>query len=189
MSAFSVPVCDAPLSKSIRSTEQEKEIQLHQLQHQLKLQQLYQDATHVIVQRSSQMEIDLDQTAMLLCQEMQAEADRSMIVCQLQSCLAWEQEHRILAMAAMSTLIAQLRLKDQELLAQADDHSNTKAQLERANWLLAKMGASTPEPDQRLKAVGTAVLADMGPADAPCCCHPDQIIRQKSTYGGCMDNN
>lgn len=64
-----------------------------------------------------------------------------------------------------------------------------QAQLERANWLLAKMGASTPEPDQRLEAVGTAVLADTGPADAPCCCHSDQIIRQKSTYGGCMDNN
>ncbi len=75
------------------------------------------------------MEIDLDQTALLLCQEMQAGADRDKTICQLQAHLAWEQEHRILAMAAMSTLTAQLRLKDQELLAQADERSNTKVQI------------------------------------------------------------
>lgn len=75
------------------------------------------------------MEIDLDQTALLLCQEMQAGADRNVTICQLQAHLAWEREHHILAMAAMSTLTAQLRLKDQELLTQADEHSNTKVQI------------------------------------------------------------
>jgi len=88
-----------------------------------------QDASHVIVQRSFQMEIDLDQTAVLLCQEMQEGADRNVTICQLQARLAWEQEHRILAMAAMSTLTAQVQLKDQELLAQADEHSKTKVQV------------------------------------------------------------
>lgn len=73
--------------------------------------------------------MDLDQTALLLCQEMQAGADRDVTICQLQAHLAWEREHRILAMAAMSTLTAQLRLKDQELLTQADEHSNTKVQI------------------------------------------------------------
>ncbi len=82
-----------------------------------------------MVQRSFQVEIDLDQTALLLCQEMQAGADRDVTICQLQAHLAWEREHRILAMAATSTLTAQLRLKDQELLAQADEHSNTKVQI------------------------------------------------------------
>ncbi len=75
------------------------------------------------------MEIDLDQTALLLCQEMQAGADRDVTVCQLQAHCAWERQHRILAMAAMSTLTAQVRFKDQELLAQADEHSNTKVQI------------------------------------------------------------
>lgn len=75
------------------------------------------------------MEIDLDQTALLLCQEMQTGADRDKTICQLQAHLAWEREHRILAMAAMSTLTAHLQLKDQELLAQADKHSKSKVQV------------------------------------------------------------
>ncbi|KAL0029031.1 hypothetical protein WJX77_000568 [Trebouxia sp. C0004] len=161
MSAFSIAACDATLSKSTSSTKQDTEDQLRQLQHQLKLQHLYQDATHVIVQRSFQMEIDLDQTAVLLCQEMQAGAHRDVSICQLEACFAWEQEHRILAMAAIATLTAQLRLKDQELLAQADEHNNTKAQLECANLLLANMGTKAPETNQQGKAVVTAVLADM----------------------------
>ena len=75
------------------------------------------------------MEIDLDQTAVLLCEEMQAIADRDVKICQLQARCAWEQEHCKLAMAALSTVNAQLQLKNQELLAQADEHSNTKVQV------------------------------------------------------------
>lgn len=63
-----------------------------------------------------------------------------------------------------------------------------QAQLERANLLLAKMGASKPETDQQDEAVGTAVLADVRPADTPCCGHSEQIIKQKSTSGDCKDN-
>ncbi len=62
-----------------------------------------------------------------------------------------------------------------------------QAQLERANLFLAKMGASTPETDQQDEAVGT-VLADVRPADTPCCGHSEQIIKQKSTSGDCKDN-
>ncbi|KAA6418144.1 MAG: hypothetical protein FRX49_11907 [Trebouxia sp. A1-2] len=89
----------------------------------------------------------------------------------------------------MSTLTAQLRLKDQQLSAQADEHSKTKVQvqLERANLLLANMGAFAPGTAWRDNAIVTAVLADMRPADTPCCCHSEQSIRQKSTSGGCMD--
>ncbi len=50
-----------------------------------------------------------------------------------------------------------------------------QAQLERANLLLANMGAITPETDQRNEAIGTAVLADMRPADTPCCCHSEHF--------------
>lgn len=78
------------------------------------------------------MEIDLDQTGILLCEEMQAGAERDAAICQLQACLAWAQEQRILAMASMSTLTAQLRLKDQQLSAQADEHSKTKVQVPHA---------------------------------------------------------
>ncbi|KAL0040187.1 hypothetical protein WJX79_010596 [Trebouxia sp. C0005] len=132
------------------------EKQLHQLRDQLTLQHLYQDATHVIVQRAIQMEIDLDQTGILLCEEMQAGAERDAAICQLQACLAWAQEQRILAMASMSTLTAQLRLKDQQLSAQADEHSKTKVQLERANLLLANMGAFAPGTAWRDNAINKA---------------------------------
>ena len=73
------------------------------------------------------------------------------------------------------------------LATAADDLTLLQAQLERSNLLLAKMGASTPETDQQDEAVGT-VLVDVRPADTPCCCHSEQIIKQKSTSGDCKDN-
>ena len=79
-----------------------------------------QDASHIMVQKSAQMEIDLDQTAALLCQEMQDTADRDAAMCQLKAQLAWERDQRIMAMAAIFTLNAQLQLKNHELGRAAD---------------------------------------------------------------------
>ncbi len=88
------------------------------------------------MQNSAQVEIDLDQTAALLCQEMQEAAERDITVFQLRTYLAWEREHRDLAMAAVSTLNAQLQHKDCELQAALDENCRSKVcLLSSYNWL------------------------------------------------------
>ena len=55
-----------------------------------------------MAQRSAQLEIDLDQTAASLCEEMSHAADRKACMSQLQERYMFEQEHRQLAEAAAS---------------------------------------------------------------------------------------
>ena len=88
-----------------------------------------QDATHVMVQRSLQMESDLDETAALLCQEMQDTADRDVTIRQLQAQIATERKHHLLAMAAVSSLSVQVQMRDQELGAAADQRAKIKANI------------------------------------------------------------
>lgn len=98
-----------------------------------------------MVQKSAQMEIDLDQTAALLCQQMQEAADRDAAMCQLQAQLAWERDQRIMAMAAIFPLNAQLQLKNHELGRAADMNIRLKVCLmltctAASGWLLCIIG-------------------------------------------------
>ena len=76
-----------------------------------------QDASHVMVQRAAQVEIDLDQTAAMLCDEMQQSAKRNAVLQQLTAHLAWERENGRLATAAVCILDAELQQKARDLEA------------------------------------------------------------------------
>lgn len=82
-----------------------------------------------MVQRSLQMESDLDETAALLCQEMRDTADRDATIRQLQAQIATERKHHLLAMAAVSSLSVQVQMRDQELVALADENTRIKANI------------------------------------------------------------
>ena len=75
------------------------------------------------------MESDLDETAALLCQEMQDTADRDVTIRQLQAQIATERKHHLLAMAAVSSLSMQVQMRDQELGAVTDEHTKIKANI------------------------------------------------------------
>ena len=71
----------------------------------------------MMVQRSAGLQIDFDQIAALLCQEMQDAADRDVFLIQLQAYSAHERGLRIVALAAVSTLSVQVQQQRQELVA------------------------------------------------------------------------
>ena len=64
-----------------------------------------------MVQRAAQIEVDLDQTAVMLCDEMQVNTRLDVSIHQVKGHLAWEREHGQLAMAAVRILDAELRQK------------------------------------------------------------------------------
>ena len=74
-----------------------------------------QDGTHVMVQRAAQLEIDLDQTAAMLCDELDHSAERDATIAKLEAHKYFEQEHNRMAMATVSSLSYQLCAKDQAL--------------------------------------------------------------------------
>ena len=74
-----------------------------------------QDASHVIVQRASQVEVDLDQAAAMLCHEMQEGCERQAAIGQLAEQLVMQKKHSCMAMTAVSVLGAQLQQKASDL--------------------------------------------------------------------------
>ena len=70
-----------------------------------------QEASHVMVQRAAQLEIDLDQTAAMLCHELEDAAERNTAMQQLNGHLAWERENSCMAMTGVSILYAELQQK------------------------------------------------------------------------------
>ena len=76
-----------------------------------------QAATHVMVQRSAVLQIDLDQTADMLCETMQDAVylETQLLAAQTRS----EQERylRVIAMAVVTTLTSKVELQQQKLSA------------------------------------------------------------------------
>lgn len=68
-----------------------------------------------MVQRSAQLEIDLDQTAAMLCDEMAQGAQNNAAMVKLQELYALEQKHCTLALTALSGLNIQCCTRTQEV--------------------------------------------------------------------------
>lgn len=113
-------------------------LQLQRLQGQLQQQHLYQDATHIMVQRAAQLEVDFDQTAAMLCDEMIQRADCQAAVKRFQELYALEQKHCTMTRAALSGTKFQLYVQHQELHQTRDQLSTALAKLKAAENLLAQ---------------------------------------------------
>ena len=87
-------------------------------------------ATHGMVQRSAQMELDLDHTAAMLCDEMTQGAESNAAMIRLRELYVREQSHCRLAMAALSGLKIQLCIRDQELHQSKDQLSEALVSLQ-----------------------------------------------------------
>lgn len=74
-----------------------------------------QGAAHIMVQRSAQLEADLDQTAAMLCDEMTQGAKNNAAMVKLQELYALEQKHCTLALTALSGLNIQCCTHNQEV--------------------------------------------------------------------------
>lgn len=74
-----------------------------------------QDATHIMIQRAAQVEVDLDHTAAMLCDEMTQGAANSAAMLKVQGLYALEQKHFRMAMAALSDSNLHLCIRHQEL--------------------------------------------------------------------------
>lgn len=70
----------------------------------------------MMVQRSAGLEVDLDQVAALLCQELQDVADRDALMSKVQASCLYERDLCNIAMVAMSTLSVQVRQQRHELM-------------------------------------------------------------------------
>lgn len=68
-----------------------------------------------MVQRSAQLEVDFDQTAAMLCDEMIQRAECQAALNRFQELYALEQKHCVMTMAALSGTKFQLGVQDQEL--------------------------------------------------------------------------
>lgn len=143
-------------SVGCNTAEQQDCEQVEKLQAQLAVQHLYQDASHVMVQRAAQVEIDLDQTAAMLCDEMQQTAKRNAVLQQLTAHLVWERENGRLATAAVCILDAELQQKARDLEAVKHELFITQARLERADSLLATSLNAAQVPDGALRPDCTA---------------------------------
>lgn len=82
-----------------------------------------QDATHVMVQRAAQLEVDFDQTAAMLCEEMTQRAECQTAVNKFQELYALEQKRCMMTMAALSGTKFQLYVQHQELHQSRDQLS------------------------------------------------------------------
>ena len=111
-----------------------------------------QDATHVLVQRSAQTEIDLDLTAVMLCDEMTQGAANRAAMLKLQEMYALEQKHCKMAMTVTSGLNLQLCIRDQELR-----QSN-----EQLLATLVSFGIIVFSPDPRSSHMKQSCLTDCG---------------------------
>ena len=76
-----------------------------------------QAATHVMVQRSAVLQIDLHQTADILRKTTQDAVYQEMLLLEAQTRCDQERYLRIMAMAVVTTLTSKVELQQQELLA------------------------------------------------------------------------
>lgn len=68
-----------------------------------------------MVQRSAQLEVDLDQIAAMLCDEMTQGAENNVAMVKLQELYALEHKHCTLALTALSGLNIQCCTRNQEV--------------------------------------------------------------------------
>lgn len=76
-----------------------------------------------MVQRAAQLEIDFDQTAAMLCDEMAQRSERQTAVNKFQELYALEQKRCMMTMAALSGTKFQLYVQHQELHQSRDQLS------------------------------------------------------------------
>lgn len=82
---------------------------------------ILQDATHVMVDRAAQLESDLEQTALMLCQEMAAANSREQLLQQSRQQCAHQQSLNHRAMTEVANLRWQLQMQHQVLaMSQAE---------------------------------------------------------------------
>lgn len=76
---------------------------------------ILQDATHVMVDRAAQLESDLEQTALMLCEEMAAASSREQLLQQSRQQCAHQQNLNFRAMTEVANLRWQLQMQHQVL--------------------------------------------------------------------------
>ena len=76
-----------------------------------------QEVSHIIIQRSAGLDVDLDQVATMLCQELQDAAGRDALLSRLQTSVALERDLGNIAIAEVSMLNFQLQERTRELEA------------------------------------------------------------------------
>ncbi|KAL3134311.1 hypothetical protein ABBQ38_006573 [Trebouxia sp. C0009 RCD-2024] len=90
---------------------------IDQTDAQLKKERLYQAATHVMVQRSAVLQIDLDQTADMLCKTMQDAIYQETQLLEAQTRCHQERHLRVTGMAVVTALTSKVELQQQKLSA------------------------------------------------------------------------
>lgn len=128
---------EADEAEALRNHSQKLRTQLHH-------QHLYQDATHIMVQRAAQLEFDLDQTAAMLCNEMAQGLESQNAIARLQELSAYEQGQRQAAMAVASSYRYKLYIKNQELHHANEQLSAALAKVEETESLLAHARLQSP---------------------------------------------
>ena len=87
---------------------------------------MLQDATHIVVQRSIQLELELHSVQNLLCLEMSDAANRDLLLHRAQSQLEMEREFGMKAMAEAVSLLTKVQHLGQELVITRNEVSKTK---------------------------------------------------------------
>ncbi|KAL3156236.1 hypothetical protein ABBQ32_012513 [Trebouxia sp. C0010 RCD-2024] len=184
---------EAPEPAGLRHREQDTilnsenvqlRLQLQRLQGQLQQEHLHQDATHIMVQRAAQLEIDFDQTAAMLCDEMAQRSERQTAVNKFQELYALEQKRCMMTMAALSGTKFQLYVQHQELHQSRDQLSAALAKLKAAKHNLpcpsspaARHTTAATDATPRAQTLATQSVLESLPAQP----HDEQRLRDSHT--------
>jgi hypothetical protein len=87
---------------------------------------MLQDATHIVVQRSIQLELELHSVRNSLCLEISDAANRELLLHRAQSQLEMEREFGMKAMAEAVSLLTKVQHLGQELVITRNELSKTK---------------------------------------------------------------